>query len=119
MLLRKHITLFRSQTSKSKHANLVCDVVPLARAAEGFEVFAEESAHLDDAVGHTLDFAEPLLVQGGIFEDGGCDASAVDGRVGVQGAHENLELRVNALLLGGVFADNGESTNTLAVETLG
>lgn len=42
----------------------------------------------------------------------------MDGGVGVQGADDDLELRVDALLLSGVFADEREGTNTLAVETL-
>jgi hypothetical protein len=42
----------------------------------------------------------------------------VDGRVRVERADENLDLGVDALLLLGRLADNGEGTNTLAVQTL-
>jgi hypothetical protein len=42
----------------------------------------------------------------------------VDGRVGVQGSDEDLELRINLLLLGSVGGSQGEGTNTLSVETL-
>jgi hypothetical protein len=42
----------------------------------------------------------------------------VDGGVGVQRADENLELRVDALLLVGIGADKGKGANTLAVKTL-
>jgi hypothetical protein len=42
----------------------------------------------------------------------------VDGRVGVEGADENLDLRLNALLLLGALADEREGTDTLSVKTL-
>jgi hypothetical protein len=42
----------------------------------------------------------------------------VDGGVGVEGTDQDLDLRLNALLLLGVLADERESTNTLTVETL-
>jgi hypothetical protein len=87
-------------------------------AAKLLEVGAEERAHLNDAVGHALDLAEPLLVEGGVVHDGGRDAGTVDGRVGVLGTNENLDLRLDALLLLGVLADEGEGTNTLTVQTL-
>lgn len=42
----------------------------------------------------------------------------MDGGVGVEGTDQDLDLRLNALLLLGVLADERESTNTLTVETL-
>jgi hypothetical protein len=42
----------------------------------------------------------------------------MDGRIGVERADENLDLRVDTLLLFGGLADNRESTNTLTIETL-
>ena len=87
-------------------------------AAELLEVGAEEGTHLDDAVGHALNLTEPLLVQGSVVEDSGGDASTVNGGVGVEGADENLDLRLNALLLLGGLRDEGESTDTLTVQTL-
>jgi hypothetical protein len=42
----------------------------------------------------------------------------VDGRVGVQRADEDLQLRVDTLLLLGVGGGDGEGTDTLSVETL-
>jgi hypothetical protein len=41
----------------------------------------------------------------------------VDGRVGVEGTDENLDLRLNALLLLGVLANKREGTDTLTVQT--
>ena len=91
---------------------------PVVLAAERLQVLAEQGAHLDDAVSHALDLTEPLLVQLGVVHDGGGDAGTVDGRVGVEGTDENLDLRLDALLLLGGLADEGESTDTLTVETL-
>jgi hypothetical protein len=43
----------------------------------------------------------------------------VDGRVGVERAHKDLDLRVDALCLFGRGGDNGEGADALTVETLG
>lgn len=86
-------------------------------AAELLEVGAEERAHLDDAASHALDLTEPLLVKSRVVHDGGGDAGTVNGRVGVEGTDENLDLRIDTLLLLGVLANEGESTDTLTVET--
>ena len=118
MLFSKSLHLLGLQTGEGEHANLAGDVGPIVLAAEGLEVLAQEGAHLDDAVGHALDLTEPLLVQSGVIHDGRGDAGAVDGRVGVEGADENLDLRLDALLLLGALADEREGTDTLSIETL-
>lgn len=100
MLLGEGIHLLGGQTSIGEHADLARDVAPVVLAAEFLEVLLEEGAHGDDAVGHALDFTQPLLVQGGVVEDGRGDAGAVDGRVGVERAYEDLDLGVDALLFG-------------------
>jgi hypothetical protein len=93
-------------------------VAPVVLAAELLEVVLEQSAHGDDALGHALDLAQPLLVERGVVKNLRRDAGAVDGRVGVQRADEDLDLGVDALLLVGRLADDGEGTDALAVETL-
>lgn len=93
-------------------------MAPVVLAAELLKVLLEESAHGDDAIGHALDLTEPLLVEGGVVQDFRSNAGTVNRGVGVQWADENLDLRVDALLLLSGFADNGESTDTLAVQTL-
>jgi hypothetical protein len=90
---------------------------PVVLGAKLLKVVLKESTHGDDAVSHLLDLTEPLLVKGRAVEDLGGDASTVNGRVGVQRSDDNLELRVDALLLIGIGADHGEGTDTLAVET--
>lgn len=97
---------------------LAGDVGPVVLAAELLKVLAQESAHLNDAVSHALDLTEPLLVQGGVIHDGGGDTGTVNGGVGVEGTDENLDLRLNTLLLLGGLANEREGTNTLTVETL-
>lgn len=99
-------------------AYLVGDVGPVVLATQVLEVLLQESAHLDDPVGHTLDLTEPLLVQLGVVHDGGGDASTVNGRVRVEGTDEDLDLGLHALLLLGGFADQREGTHTLTIETL-
>jgi len=92
-------------------------VAPVVLAAELLEVLLEEGTHGDDAVSHALDLTEPLLVEGSVVQNLRGNACTVNWRVRVQWADENLDLRVNALLLVGRLADDGEGTNTLAVET--
>ena len=87
-------------------------------AAKLLEVLLEESTHGNDAVGHALDLTKPLLVELGVIQDLRGNAGTVNRRVGVQWADENLDLRVDTLLLFSRLADDGESANTLAVETL-
>ena len=118
VLLGQSIHLLGLQTSEGKHTNLAGDVGPVVLAAKLLKVLAEQLAHLDDAVSHTLDLTEPLLVQRSVVHDGGGDASTVDRGVRVEGTDENLDLRLDALLLLGVLADERESTDTLTIETL-
>jgi hypothetical protein len=93
-------------------------VAPVVLATELLEVLLEESTHGDDTVSHTLDLTQPLLVEFGVVQDGRSDTGTVDGRVGVKRADQDLDLRVDTLLLVGIGANNGEGTNTLTVETL-
>ena len=53
-----------------------------------------------------------------VVEDGGGNAGAVDRGVGVERAHEDLDLRVHALGLLGRAGHDGESADALAVEAL-
>jgi hypothetical protein len=93
-------------------------VAPVVLATKLLKVLLEEGTHGDDAVSHILDFTEPLLVESRVVENGGSDTGTVDRRVGVERAHENLDLRINAFLLVCRLAHNGEGTDTLAVKTL-
>jgi hypothetical protein len=86
-------------------------------AAELLEVLLEKGTHGDDAVSHALDLTKPLLVERRVVQDLRRNAGTVNWRVRVKWADKNLDLRVNTLLLLGRLADDGEGTNTLAVET--
>lgn len=98
-LLGQSIHLLRRKASVGEHANLGGDVTPVVLAAELLKVLLEESTHADDSVGHALDLAKPLLVQGGVVEDLRGDTGSMDWRVGVERAHKNLDLGVDTLLL--------------------
>lgn len=99
-------------------SHLAGDVGPVMLAAQLLQVLLQQGTHLDDAVRHALDLAQPLLVQLRVVQDGGRDARAVDGRVGVERTDEDLDLRLHALLLLRVLADEGEGADTLAVQAL-
>lgn len=85
-------------------------------ASQGFKVLLEQSSHLDDPVSHALDLTEPLLVELGVVQDLAGNSGSVDGRVGVQWAHEDLDLGVDALLLLGRLAHDTEGADSLAVQ---
>ena len=104
------------QAGVGEHADLAGDVAPVVLGTELLKVVLEDGAHGDDAVGHALDLGEPLVIERGGVEDLGGDARAVDRGVGVQRAHEDLDLGVDALGLGGVGADDGEGSDALAVQ---
>lgn len=93
-------------------------MAPVVLAAELLEVLLEQGTHLDDAVSHSLELDEPLGVELGVVHDGGGDAGAVDGGVGVQRPNEDLDLRVDALLLFGRRTSNRECTYTFAIQSL-
>jgi hypothetical protein len=59
-------------------------------------------AHIYDSVSHALDFAGPLETEGLIAKDGVGNTGAMTGRVRIERADENFELRVDASLLLGV-----------------
>jgi hypothetical protein len=84
-------------------------------AAEFLKVLFEQSTHSDDSISHTLDFAQPLLVQLGVVQDLCGDASTVDGRIRVERSNKNLDLRVNTLLFFSRFGNNREGSDTLSV----
>jgi hypothetical protein len=118
VLLSQLRHLLGGQAGVREHADLAGDVAPVVLAAQLLEVVLEQGAHLDDAVRHALDFAQPLLVQRGVVQDRAGDACAVHGRVGVQGAHEDFHLRVDALGFFGGGGHDGEGADALAVEAL-
>ena len=83
----------------------------------GGQEVVESTAHADDPIGHELDLGFPLLVKILVGEDGVGDAGAVKGRVGVHGSDEDLQLTLDASLLLWIRGDEGERTDTFAVET--
>jgi hypothetical protein len=87
-------------------------------AAEFLQVLPEKRAHLNDAVGHALDLSQPLLVEFSVIHDSGSNTGSVDRRVRVEGADEDLDLRLHALLLLCVLANKREGTNAFTIESL-
>lgn len=101
---------------RDKGTYLVCNVIPVMLASEVFQVLLQQGPHFDDAVSHSLDFTQPLLLQLWVAEDFAGNPGTVDGRVGVKGTDKNLDLRVHARLFLRAVGDNAESTNTFTVE---
>jgi len=114
---RELVHLLLCKSSVGEHADLVGDMVPVVLAAQLLEVLLEECAHGDDAVSHTLDLTQPLLVESWVVEDGAGDTSSVNRWVRVERSDEDLDLRVDSLLLICVCADDGECTDTFTVQT--
>ena len=117
-LLSQLVHLLRSQTGIREHANLAGDMAPIVLRSQSFKLLLQKSAHVDDAVSHALDLAQPLLIEGRVVEYLRGYTGTVDRRVRVERADKDLDLRVHALLLLCICADNGEGTNTLTIESL-
>ena len=98
--------------------NLISNMVPVVLAANFLKVLLEQGAHGDDAIGHSFDLAEPLLIQLGVVEDLGGDTSAVNGGIGVERSDEYLNLRVDPLLFFCILTDDREGADALSVKTL-
>ena len=107
-----------TMTIQREDAYLAGDVAPVVLAAQVLNVLAEKGAHLNDSIGHALDLTKPLLLQRRVVEDGRGDPGTMDGRVGVQRANDDFDLRVNAGLFLCRLADDGKGTGTLTIETL-
>ena len=104
------------QAREAEHTNLARDVTPRQSGPRLAELVAQRRAHCDDPVGHGLALSPPLRRQRAVGENDFDDARAVDGRVGVDGARDDLELREHALGLGSVVTYDGDRADALAVE---
>jgi len=94
-------------------------MAPVILRSKILEILLQKCSHCDDTVSHSLDLTKPLLVQGRIVEDLRSNAGAMDRRIGIERSDKNLDLGVDALLLLGIFTDDGEGTDAFAVEALG
>lgn len=97
---------------------LVGDMRPVVLATQVFQVLLEKGSHLNDPVCHALKLTQPLLSQSWVVHDGRRNTSTVDRGVRPEGTDEDLDLRLHALFLLGRFANEGEGSDTLTVETL-
>ena len=113
--------LLLAQPREAEHANLVFDVIPGARSAELLELLPKHLAHRDDSARHGLEVLLPLGKQGRVIEDGGSNASTVDGRVANLGALQDGELRSDAAGDGSSLVGRGgnevECAGALAIQT--
>lgn len=121
MPVRDHISKISSiaceSLSQGAPTNLAGDVIPvLFASALVDEDVLERRPHANDAVCHLLDLREPLAVELLVGHDGPGDSGTVHGRVRVQRADENLDLRVDLGLLLGRGGDNAECADSLAIE---
>lgn len=118
VLVLELLDLLRSQSGVAEHTDLVGDVIPVKLGLVVVnKVVLELGTHGDDAVGHQLDLSQPLGVQLGVVQDGRDNAGSVDGGVGVHGADDNLDLRVDTGPLLGRRGDQREGSGTLTIET--
>jgi len=56
LLSKQEFTLRGRKTGEAKHPDLFSNVVPLARSSQFFQSLAEDGAHVDDSVGHRLEW---------------------------------------------------------------
>lgn len=118
VLLGQSGNLLGLEAGVGKHTDLGGDVIPVVLGTKFLEVALQKRTHSDNAVRHSLDLGEPLLVEGSVVQNLRSNASSVNGGVRVHRADEDLDLRVNALPLLSGLGEDGEGTDTLSVETL-
>jgi hypothetical protein len=115
-LLHQAFTLLRIHAGEAEHADLVGDVLPVLGRAQLLQVVLQRGAHRNDAVGHLLDVAQPLLLERGIAQNLRHQTSTVHGRVRVQGTDEDLDLRHCAHRIVFAAGHQREGAGTFAVQ---
>jgi hypothetical protein len=113
--------LLLGQASETEHADLVDDVVPVARSLQLVELALESLAHRDDTTAHLTKVLLPLGEQLLVIENHRCNAGTVCRRVTDLGTLENGQLTTDAgCSIGSVrtrTSDEVEATSTLAIKT--
>lgn len=109
------------QASEAEHANLVDDVVPIARGLQLIELALESLAHRDNTTAHLTKVLLPLGEQLLIIENNRRDTSTICGRVTDLGTLENGQLATNTgrsvLSVRTRTSNKVEAASTLAIET--
>ena len=93
-------------------------MAPVVLASQSFKIFFQERSHADDAVSHTLDFAQPLLVETWIVQDLCSNPSTMHRRIRIEWANKDFDLRIDALFLFCRVADDRESPHSFAIQSL-
>merc|ERR1711991_419880 len=92
-------------------------MVPVVHRPQSLQLLLQRSPHAVDAIGHPFALRRPFLAQIRIGECTGNDTSAVNGRVGVHWADEDLKLAFQPCRLISVSCDDRESTHSLSVQS--
>jgi hypothetical protein len=113
--------LLLGQASETEHADLVDDVVPVARSLQLVELALESLAHRDDTTAHLTKILLPLSEQLLVVENNRRNAGTICGRVTDLGTLENGQLAANTgSSIGSIRtrpSDKVEATSTLAIKT--
>lgn len=80
-------------------------MLPIVAAAGLLERVDEHSAHQDDAISHALHLLAPLSVQSSVVQNNGHNASAMNGRIAVNGASKDFQLRFDTSRLAWRISD--------------
>ena len=102
----------------TKEEYLIGNMVPITLASQVLEILLQKRSHLDYTISHSLYLTKPLFVQGRVVQDLGGDSGTMDWRVGVERSYEDLDLRIDALLLLGRVTDDREGPNAFAIQSL-
>lgn len=116
-LSAESLNLSLAQTGEREHTALLHNVRPVALRTALLEVLNEQGTHILDSLGHGSALALPLLEEHGVVEDGGHQASTIDGRARPEGTSTDLQLLHDVLSLLRAGGDDGDNSSTLSVET--
>ena len=67
-------------------------MAPVVLASQSFKVLFQEGSHADDTVRHTLDFAQPLLVEIWIVQYLCSNPSAMHRRIRIKWSDKDFDL---------------------------
>jgi len=104
------------QTGIGEHANLRSNVVPVVLVAQVGQSLLKSGSHLSDSSRHEFEVSVPHLGELLVSEDDINDAGSMDRWVGVDGAGDLLDARVDDVTLGSASSNHGEAAGTLSIE---
>ena len=116
MLINHCFALLNTQTCEWEHADLSCDVRPIAWNTFLLNGRSQSSSHIIHALTNHNKLFEPLLAIGGIAKDRSSYPCSMCGWWRISDSHNDLRLRQNSFSSRFVSADKVKCSSTFTIE---